>query len=326
MALEIEGLVKHFGAVRALDGVTFEVPEGTVFGLIGPNGAGKTTTMRAILRILEPDGGSIRWKGRPIEEVPPARFGYLPEERGLYPRMRVRDELAFFGELRGLSGKALRQAIDTFVELLHMQDIIERKVDDLSKGNAQKVQFAAACLHDPELLVLDEPFSGLDPVNVRLFMRAFRHMRERGATILFSSHRMEHVEQLCDALALIARGRVLVTGAVEEVRRRTGRRVLRLAWETPGDGAGRVAPGDELARWLEELARRDLTVRHRPQGVVEVAWQDGAPERETLADELVGQASRLGRLRLFELTYPSLESVYVETVGAEAVAGEEEAR
>ncbi|HEY8497829.1 MAG TPA: ATP-binding cassette domain-containing protein, partial [Limnochordales bacterium] len=231
MSLVLEGLVKRFGQVEALRGVSFTVPRGCVYGLIGPNGAGKTTTMRAILRIVEPDAGRITWEGTPVEELPLATFGYLPEERGLYPKMRVRDELRFFGELHGMRRSQLDEALESFARLLDMRDILDRRVEDLSKGNAQKVQFAAACLHRPAVLILDEPFEGLDPVNVRLFKRAVEHLRAEGATILFSSHRMEHVEALCDRLCLISGGRVLVEGSVEQVRRATGRRVLRLAWE-----------------------------------------------------------------------------------------------
>ncbi|MEW6046004.1 MAG: ATP-binding cassette domain-containing protein [Bacillota bacterium] len=318
MGLAVEGVAKRFGAVQALENVTLRVPKGAVFGLIGPNGAGKTTTMRAILRIVRPDAGRITWEGQPVEALPYTAFGYLPEERGLYPRMRVRDELVFFGELHGMPRRRLKESLETFVELLRMGDIIDRKVEELSKGNAQKVQFAAACLHEPPLVILDEPFAGLDPVNVRLFKKAVGHLRERGTTILFSSHRMEHVEELCDGLCLINAGRVLVEGRVDEVKRSTGRRVLRLAWEPSADGV----PAEQW-RWFDRLRSEGLSVAERPNNVWQVSWKDDSEGSYGLADRLVQAAGQIGRLRLFELTYPSLEDVYVEVVGTQALDSEE---
>lgn len=312
----MEGLAKRFGQVQALKGVSFSVPKGAVYGLVGPNGAGKTTTMRAILRIVRPDAGRITWEGQPVESLPFTTFGYLPEERGLYPKMRVRDQLRFFGELYGLSRRRLDAALDAFVELLRMRDIVDRRVEELSKGNAQKVQFAAACLHGPPLLILDEPFSGLDPVNVRLFKTAVEHLRQRGTTILFSSHRMEHVEELCDGLCLISGGQVRIEGKVEDVRRSTGRRLLRLGWEG-ADGA--------VEQWLESLRARGYGVARRGNGEWHVSWEDRGGSSDDLAGELLQAATRVGRVRLWELTYPSLEDVYVEVVGAGALAGEEDA-
>jgi len=310
VSLVLEGLVKRFGAVEALRGLSLEIPRGAVFGLIGPNGAGKTTTMRAIVRIVEPDAGRIYWEGQPVERLPLSTFGYLPEERGLYPKMRVREELRFFAELHGMPRRSIDEAVERFAELLRMHDILDRKVEDLSKGNAQKVQFAAACIHRPPVLILDEPFSGLDPVNVRLFKRAVEHLRAGGTTILFSSHRMEHVEELCDGLCLISGGRVVIQGPVDQVRRATGRRVLRLAWEQE-DGAARAL--------LDSLVRRGWQVTQGANGVWHISWMDGQVETAAEARDLLAAATSVGVVRLWELTYPSLEDVYVEMVGASAL-------
>ncbi len=310
VSLVLEGLVKRFGTVEALRGLSLEIPRGTVFGLIGPNGAGKTTTMRAILRIVEPDAGRIAWDGQPVERLPLSTFGYLPEERGLYPKMRVREELRFFGELHGMLRRSIDEAVERFAELLRMHDILDRKVEDLSKGNAQKVQFAAACIHRPPVLILDEPFGGLDPVNVRLFKRAVGRLRADGTTILFSSHRMEHVEELCDGVCLISGGRVVIQGRVDQVRRATGRRVLRLAWEQEDEGARAL---------LDSLVRRGWQVSQGANGVWQISWTDGQVETAEEARDLLASATSVGLVRLWELTYPSLEDVYVETVGAGAL-------
>ena len=310
MSLVVDNLHKRFGPVTALDGVGFEVPQGSVVGLIGPNGSGKTTTMRIVLRILAADRGRVLWKGRPVEELAFRVFGYLPEERGLYARMRVRDQLRFFAHLYGLKRAEAARALAEVSQLLEMGEILGRRVEELSKGNAQKVQFAAACLHGPELLILDEPFSGLDPVNTRLFKRALGHLRERGTTILFSSHQMDHVEELCDSLVLIARGRVRLAGSVQAVRGATGRRVVRLAWD--------AADGAATRGWLEGWRARGVEVTERPHGVFEVSY--GAAQAE-VGEALAREAFQRGPLRLFERTYPSLEDVYVAVVGEEGEGG-----
>ncbi|MBX5465349.1 MAG: ATP-binding cassette domain-containing protein, partial [Clostridia bacterium] len=234
----MEGLRKSFGPVRAVREVSFQVPAGTAFGIIGPNGAGKTTTLRIVLNILSPDAGRVLFRGRPAGELPARLLGYLPEEHGLYPRMRVREQFLFFGELAGLPrAEALRRA-DAWIDRLGLGPWAEKPAQALSKGNAQKAQLAAALLHEPELIVLDEPFAGLDPVNVDLLKGVIREQVEAGRTLLFSSHRMEHVEELCQGVCLIAGGRSILSGPVARVKAADGRRTLRLAFAEEGEGGG----------------------------------------------------------------------------------------
>ena len=315
MGLVVEGLAKAFGAVRALQGISLRVPRGRVVGLIGPNGAGKTTTLRILARILRPDAGRVEWDGHPLDSLPRSLVGYLPEERGLYPSMRVREVLAFFGRLRGLSGRALQAAVDAVVELLELGPLLERPAGTLSRGNAQKVQFAAACLHGPGLLLLDEPFSGLDVEEVRRLSGVLEELKRRGTAVLFSSHQMEHVERLCDAVAIVAGGRVVLAGGVQEVRGSAGERVVRLAWEgVPAEGAARI--------WLEGLRGRGARVTAQPDGVWELRWAVAAcPDPQRLLDEV----RRIGPVRRFEVSDPSLEEVYLAAVARTRAASPAEA-
>src|SRR5438309_6863640 len=241
MSLVVNRISKSFGPVRALDGISFSVEPGRIFGLLGANGAGKTTTMRIVLDILRPDSGAVTWQGTANAELPRRTWGYLPEERGLYLRMKVIDVLRFFAALYGVPEAEATAEIEDWLERFRVPEYRDRKVEELSKGNQQKIQFIAAILHEPAVLVMDEPFSGLDPVNVQLLKEAFLEMRDRGKTLIFSTHQMEQVEELCEAIAIIDRGRVVEAGPLREVKRRMGRQVVRLAVEQT-DGAIAGAP------------------------------------------------------------------------------------
>ncbi|MBE3577298.1 MAG: ATP-binding cassette domain-containing protein [Limnochordales bacterium] len=274
-----------------------------IYGLIGPNGAGKTTTMRMIMTILNPDRGEITWKGQPVRKVASRYFGYLPEERGLYPNMTIREQLRFFAALHGISGPGVDREIDEWIARLDLTEHATKKVEELSKGNAQKVQFVAALLHHPELLILDEPFSGLDPVNVRLLKEALVSLATQGTTILFSTHRMEHVEELCQRMALIRGGQIVVEGTVDEVRRSTGRMLLRLQVDGGRDGTV------ELLRSFAELP----APRHTPAG-----WEVEVPagfDPQQVLRQAVATGATVTR---FEVTPPSLEDVYITIMGGEA--------
>jgi ABC-2 type transport system ATP-binding protein len=213
--LELDGLHKRFGDRVALDGLTLAVEPGQLLGFVGANGAGKTTAMRIALGVLRPDEGEVRWKGEPATPADRARIGYLPEERGLYPRMRARDQLVHFARLHGLDAGPAGDAADAVLGRVGLADRAGDRVEDLSLGNQQRVQLAAALVHDPACLVLDEPFSGLDPVGVDLMSEVLRERAAAGVPVLFSSHQLELVEKLCDAVAIIAEGRVVTTGSVE---------------------------------------------------------------------------------------------------------------
>ena len=302
VSLVIEHLSKRFGPIVALDDVTFRVEPGRIFGLLGANGAGKTTCMRIVLDILRPDCGTVTWQGARNLDLPRDTWGYLPEERGLYMRMRVIDVLAYFASLYGVRRADAEREVDDWLERFRIPEYRDRKVEELSKGNQQKIQFIAAILHDPDVLIMDEPFSGLDPVNSGLLKEAFLEMRDRGKTLIFSTHQMETVEELCEAIAIIDRGRVVVSGTVRDVRRAMGRQVVRLA--TDGDHHG-----------LEWLSTVDgVTVTADRQDYVELAVPAGTDPERILRAAL----DRGERVTRFEIGEPTLEEVFIEHVGQRA--------
>ncbi len=226
--LEIEGLHKRYGDVVALDGCTFVGRPGRMLGFLGRNGAGKTTAMRAVFGLLVPDAGEVRWDGHPVGAVDRVGFGYMPEERGLYPRMRVLDQLTYLGRLHGMTrGEASRAAERLLVDL-DLDDRVQARVEELSQGNQQRVQLAAALIHSPRVLVLDEPFNGLDPIGAQTMARVLRERAAAGAAVVFSSHQLEVVEDLCEDVAIIDRGRIVLTGEVDELKTAAPHRVVEL--------------------------------------------------------------------------------------------------
>jgi ABC-2 type transport system ATP-binding protein len=319
MSLVVDHLSKRFGSVRALDDLAFEVPAGQVFGFLGANGAGKTTTMRIALGVLEADAGRVTWRGTESHRLPRATWGYLPEERGLYPRMQVLDQLVFFAELQGVpAGRARREAI-AWLRRFRAEDLAGRRAEQLSKGNQQKVQFIAATLHDPQVLLMDEPFTGLDPVNVMLLREAFLELRDRGRTVVFSTHQMEVAEALCESVAIVDRGRMVVGGPMREVRRATGRRMVRIAVE-----------GDHRLPWLATVPGTRVIQAGMDRSTVEL---DVGVEPDEVLAAAVGAGARV---RHFEVADPSLEQIFIDFVGRpaeevthlaslEAPAGEEDA-
>ena len=226
--LEVCDVSKRFDRVAAVNGLSLAVRRGTVFGLLGPNGAGKTTTIRMVMRITLPDAGSILLSGVPIDDDVRERIGYLPEERGLYRKMKVADQLAFLGEVRGLSRPEARRRGLHWLERLDLTAKANARIEELSKGMQQKVQFAGAVIHSPELVILDEPFTGLDPIATRAFKDEIRAMRERRTTVVFSTHVLPQAEELCDDICLINRGRAVLAGPLAEIRERHSRRALRV--------------------------------------------------------------------------------------------------
>jgi ABC-2 type transport system ATP-binding protein len=307
--IHLAGLGKAFGADRVLDGVDLDVRAGEAVALLGANGAGKTTSMRIVLDILRADSGTVTWQGRPNTEVPRRTWGYLPEERGLYLEMRVMDVLRFFARLYGVPGSEATAEVEDWLERFRIPDYRDRKVKELSKGNQQKIQFIAAILHDPDVLIMDEPFSGLDPVNVQLLKEAFLEMRRRGKALIFSTHQMEQVEELCESIVIIDRGRVVVGGQVRDVKRAMGRQVVRLATErTDGtDGLG----------WLEEVP--GVTLTRRGEDYLELHVATGTDPGSLLRTAL----DRGETVTRFEITDPSLEEVFIEHVGRPAAEAEE---
>src|SRR4051812_24467431 len=249
--LELEGLRKRYGDRVALDGVTFSVRPGELYGFVGTNGAGKTTTMRITLGVLEPDAGAVRYQGKPVDAATRRTFGYMPEERGLYPKMRVGDQLRYLAELHGLSRGEADKAATYWMERLSVIERAGDRVEALSLGNQQRVQLAAALVHHPAVLVLDEPFSGLDPVGVDVLSGVLSEYAASGVPVVFSSHQLELVERLCEAVAIVKDGRLVASGRVEELREAGGDRTLRVA-VAGGDGA-----------WLEAVPQAELLQRGR---------------------------------------------------------------
>jgi ABC-2 type transport system ATP-binding protein len=288
--LEVDGLVKRYGATLALDGVSFAVEPGQVFGFVGRNGAGKTTTMRIVLGVLLADAGSVRWRGAPVDADVRRRTGYMPEERGLYPKMRVRDQLSYLAELHGATRRDARTATDHWIERLGLSDRARDRVETLSLGNQQRVQLAAALVHAPDLLVLDEPFSGLDPVGVDVLAEALQErVRQDGVPVVFSSHQLELVERLCDSVGIITAGRMEAVGRVAELRAGDRARRVRLRADALPDGwhaglAGvRPVGGSEGAVLLElEDGTDDQAVLHAALAHGRVT--EFAPVRPTLTE------------------------------------------
>ncbi len=226
--LRLDRASKRFGKVQALDGCSFTVEPGRMLGFLGPNGAGKTTAMRSVFGLVRLDSGGVLWGGRPIRRAERLRFGYMPEERGLYPRMPVGEQLAYFGRLHGMDERAAHAAVSKWLDRLGLGDRGDSKVEELSHGNQQRAQLAAALLHEPDLLVLDEPFAGLDPVAVATLADVLRGEAARGAAVLFSSHQLELVEHICEEVAIVDHGRIVATGAVDELKRASQRRHVEL--------------------------------------------------------------------------------------------------
>ncbi len=233
--IECKNVCKNFGEKVALDHVSLDIPEGGIFGLLGPNGAGKTTLIRIINRITIPSGGEVFFNGRPITREDVARIGYMPEERGLYRKMKVGDQAMYLAQLKGMSAAAARQALKEWFVRFGIQSWWDKKVEELSKGMAQKLQFITTVVHKPSLMILDEPFSGFDPVNAELIRQEILRLRDEGATIILSTHNMESVEELCDNIALINKARLVITGGVEQIRRDYGNNNVELVW-TDADG------------------------------------------------------------------------------------------
>ena len=271
--LEINGVSKRFGRVTALDGVTFAVQPGEVFGFVGSNGAGKTTTMRIVLGVLSADGGDVRWKGTAVDAELRRRIGYMPEERGLYPKMRVGEQLTYLARLHGLGAADASAAVAHWTEVLGVGHRLGDEVQKLSLGNQQRVQLAAALVHDPEVLVLDEPFSGLDPSAVEVMSGVLRTKADAGVPVIFSSHQLELVERLCDRIGIIADGRMVAAGSVAQLRERDAGVVLDV--EGPPSGWADAVPGAVVERTDGTHTRLRLAAGTDDQDVLRAALAAG---------------------------------------------------
>src|SRR5437899_7075010 len=300
----VDRVTKRFAGHTAVNALSLSVPSGIIYGLLGPNGAGKTTTLRMIMDIYEPDDGSVRLFGQVGGgRTHSARIGYLPEERGLYPRMRVIDVLVFLAEAKGVSRRAARIKALEWLERLGLADWRLRKVSDLSKGMQQKVQFISTVLHDPDLVILAEPFSGLAPVNSQVLRDTVVDYRRRGKTVLFSTHTIDHAEQLCDRLCIIARGRKLVDGTLAEVKSTHGGKHLIVAFDGSQGNAQRIFADRRLVAKSQDFGQQ-----------AELELTNGA-DAQAILKALVNSGARLAR---FELASPTLHKIFVDLVGPEA--------
>jgi len=292
--LSVNNLKKTYSTTAALDGVTFYVKPGEIFGLLGPNGAGKTTTIRIALGIIEPDHGTVLFKGEPLTPEIKNLLAYLPEERGLYRKSKVIDVLVYFGSLKGVQPNKAKKRAEGWLKKFELANYVNRKVDELSKGMQQKVQFISCLLHEPELLILDEPFSGLDPVNQIVLKDIMRDLKQSGKTIVFSTHQMEQAEKLCDRICLINHGKVVLYGDLPEIKKSHGSNAIHLEFD--GDSS--------RLRELSNIATMDLY-----ENYAEIKIKDG-----TSSHEILKKAVDLVTVTKFSIEEASLNSIFIEAV------------
>lgn len=295
--LRVEGISKRFGSTVALDDVSLEVPTGEIVGFLGPNGSGKTTTMRSIMGLLSTDSGSITWNGKPIDDDVRHSFGYMPAERGMYPKMRVREQLVYFARLAGRNSADAETAADRWLERVGLDDRWNDEVQSLSSGNQQRLQLSIALVHDPVLLILDEPFSGLDPVAVETMKSMLVDEVANGVTVLLSSHQLDLVSDVCPEVVIVSRGRIVLEGAVAEIRQRSPRRYA-TATLSSGDVDGYRPPNPE---W-EVLDREHSRLRL------------GVPAT-TDASDVFAAIATIGPIVEFSFAAPELSEVFIESVG-----------
>ena len=298
--LRLSHVTKRYGATVAVDDVSFEAQPGRLFGLLGPNGAGKTSSIRMVAYITTPDAGTITLGGEPVSPATQQRMGYLPEERGLYRKLKVGEQLVYLAQLKGMDLSPARDSVRRWLDRFGASAWSPKKTEELSKGQQQKIQFISTIVHDPELVILDEPFSGLDPINADLLTEIIGELREAGKTVLFASHRMESVEQLCDDLCLMANGRVVLSGPLREVKRQFGRDTVTVAFS--GDGA-----------WVLPLeADGSVRVLNQSAGLASLRLLNGTPPRRVL-EAALASAKEIDR---FEVHEPPLVDIFRQAVGS----------
>ena len=300
--LQVENVTKRYSAHTALSDVSLEVPQGSIYGLLGPNGAGKSTLIRVVNRITLPDEGRVLFKGKPITDEDIYRIGYLPEERGLYKKMKVGEQAIFFARLKGMSRREAIARLKEWFVRFGIEEWWNKTVEDLSKGMAQKVQFITTILHKPELLIFDEPFSGFDPINANLLKQEILRLRDEGATVIFSTHNMSSVEEICDHITLINKSRNILSGSTDEVRRRFGENVFELIY-APGESALEPALGS-LAEVLEQGEVADT-----PYNSMRIRINEGVSVREC-----IGRANEAVELRSFKEVIPSMNDIFIRAV------------
>jgi ABC-2 type transport system ATP-binding protein len=297
--VELAGVTKAYESKVAVDNLSLSIDAGQMFGLLGPNGAGKTSSIRMMMGITIPDSGRVSLFGKPFERVSLNRVGYLPEERGLYKKMKVLDQLIFFGQLHGLSAEEARKRATAWASRMEIADSLNKKTEELSKGMQQKIQFISSLLHDPGLIVMDEPFSGLDPVNAVLVERTLLELKEQGKAILFSTHRMDQVEKLCDSICLINNGHAVLAGKVREIKATYERNRVIVEFE----GSSAFLDSEEIAEAKNFSGHAEIRLKEHGN-----------------AQKLLHEAAAVATIYRFELVEPSLEEIFIQTVGGKADA------
>ena len=300
LVIDVQNVSKHFGKATAVNQVSFGVEKGQIFGLLGPNGAGKTTTIRMINHILNPDTGHISILGEAVSPKSQERIGYLPEERGLYKKMKVFDQLMYLAQLKGLSQTAAKTAIEFWLDRFEASSWKKKEVSELSKGMSQKIQFIATVAHDPEIYIFDEPFSGLDPINSEMLKEVILEEKKRGKTILFSTHRMEQVEQMCDDICLFNQGKAVLQGNLQSIKQSFGNNTVLL--DFIGD-----------SEFLNQL--EGVRINNRSTNFAEIRLLEGASPQHIL--EIAMKHSEIQR---FEIVQPSLQDIFISTVNDTKVA------
>jgi len=293
--LVIEKVFKQYGEKTAVNGLSFEVAQGEIYGLLGANGAGKTTTMRMVLGLILPDAGSIRYRGKPYSTEQLSMMGYLPEERGMYPKVKVSDQILYLAQLRGMSRRDADANLKRWLERFQVPEYYNKKVEELSKGNQQKIQFIAAVIHKPSILIMDEAFSGLDPVNVELLKSTVKELRDDGASIVFSTHRMEHVEELCRNITIMHKSNPVLQGPIRDIKSRFPREKVVL-------GTERDIPGLERISGVVSANRTER-------------GYDLLVSRKEAAQDILKHAMAQGPVERFELLEPTLNEIFIKTVG-----------
>ena len=295
--IDIVGVSKFYAKHTALDKVSFSISGGRIFGLLGPNGAGKTSLIRILNQITLPDEGEIRFKGEKLSENHTQKFGYLPEERGLYKKMKVGEQLVYLARLKGMTAKAAQESLKYYIDRFEIKEWLGKKIEELSKGMQQKVQFVATIAHSPDVIILDEPFSGFDPINAELLTNEILNLKAQGKTIMLSTHRMENVEELCDDIALINKSKLLVAGRVRDVRRQFATNKFKVMTNAPING-------------VEGIFNVETSLPNRDEHVVSILVpMDGADGNAIIA-ALLGQTSILS----FEELIPSMSEVFIRLI------------
>jgi ABC-2 type transport system ATP-binding protein len=297
--VELAGVTKAYESKIAVNNLSLSIDAGQMFGLLGPNGAGKTSSIRMIMGITIPDSGSISLFGKPFDRQSLERVGYLPEERGLYKKMKVLDQLVFFGELHGLTAAEARKRATDWAKRMEIDESLPKKTEELSKGMQQKIQFISCLLHDPGLIIMDEPFSGLDPVNAVLLERTLLELKDEGKAIVFSTHRMDQVEKLCDSICLIDKGKAVLSGKMREIKGSYERNRVIVEFE----GSSAFLSSEEIAEY------------NSFSGHVEIRLKEHGD-----AQKLLHEAAAVATIFRYELVEPSLEEIFIKTVGGKADA------